>query len=173
MYHFTCSYCGAAFQRRKHGSGERVFCSRACGAYTSLSHNASHTKEYRLWSAMVQRCTNPANSRYWYYGGRGITVCERWLAFANFLADMGPRPLGLTLERRNNDGPYDPANCRWASQSEQLLNTRRSLGIIMEGHRVSLREAAGRLGIKYGTLRGRRRAGWSVEKTLHTPLRLR
>lgn len=75
---------------------------------------------------MLQRCNNPRRASWVHYGGRGIRVCERWLSFVNFLADMGERPAGLTLERVNNDGNYEPDNCRWASAKEQVLNTRRT-----------------------------------------------
>ncbi len=87
---------------------------------------AGASTEYRIWHGMIQRCTNPKRNSWRYYGARGISVCERWLNFVKFLADMGPRPAGKTLDRINNDGDYEPSNCRWAPPKEQRANRRDS-----------------------------------------------
>ena len=81
---------------------------------------------YRSWQSMRDRCVNREHKDYRYYGGRGITVCQRWQTFENFLSDMGERPVGRTLDRKENDVGYEPGNCRWATGSEQRLNQRRN-----------------------------------------------
>ena len=102
-------------------SGQSSRCDR-CRATT---HGQSNTNTYRIWQGMIYRCSNPNLRIYKYYGGRGITVCERWHEFENFLQDMGERPKGLSIDRINNDGNYEPGNCRWATTSEQASNQRR------------------------------------------------
>jgi hypothetical protein len=94
------------------------------GRLAALRHGHARigrlTPTYITWRNMINRCTNPAIGRGWqYYGGRGIIVCDRWMSFENFLADMGSRPEGLTLDRLNSDSNYEPGNCRWATRSEQ------------------------------------------------------
>ena len=89
------------------------------------THGLRKTPEYNIWNLMRNRCLNPNATSYKHYGGRGISLCERWLKFENFYADMGPRPLGLTLDRINVDGDYEPGNCRWATWIEQCRNKRK------------------------------------------------
>lgn len=84
---------------------------------------------YRSWAAMIQRCTNPKHVAFKYYGGRGVSVCQRWRTFENFLADMGPRINGTTIDRVDNGGNYEPGNCRWATNSEQQANRPSMAGI--------------------------------------------
>lgn len=91
----------------------------------NTTHGLSTSPEYRAWTNMKARCCDSGHQSFHNYGGRGITVCNRWmLSFADFYLDMGPRPEGLTLERRNNEGNYEPSNCYWATRSEQNSNKR-------------------------------------------------
>lgn len=106
---------------------------KSCGCFrieTILSvdntkHGMYNTPTYHTWEGMKQRCLNPEATRYPAYGGVGITICERWLDFKNFLEDMGIRPEGKTLDRINPFGNYEPTNCRWATPYEQANNQRR------------------------------------------------
>lgn len=97
----------------------------------------SKMRAYASWAQMRERCRNPRNVRYPRYGGRGITHCERWTSFENFVADMGERPEGMSLDRIDNDGNYEPGNCRWATQEEQQRN--RSTTKLTEADVASIR----------------------------------
>lgn len=109
--------------------------SKSCGCLKSdriketktIHGRGTKDPTYGTWYSMRQRCRNPNNHKYKYYGGRGITVCKRWDAFLDFLADMGERPAGRTLDRIDPDGNYEPGNCRWATPREQRLNQRKQL----------------------------------------------
>lgn len=106
---------------------------RSCGclrnelnATRHIKHGAWYTPAYRSWSGMIQRCTNANNPDFHYYGGRGISVCDRWASFENFLADMGQPERGLTIDRTDPDGNYEPSNCRWATRAVQSQNRRKT-----------------------------------------------
>lgn len=130
---------------------------RSCGclkANNNFRHGSSTTKTYNSWKAMLSRCTNPKSSRFKDYGGRGITVCERWLeSFENFLEDMGEKPEGTTLDRIDPDGNYHKENCRWADATEQNYN-----------RRLRADNTSGRAGVAYNNRVGRWRATISKER---------
>ena len=117
---------------------------------------------------MKQRCHNPNAFGFHRYGGRGIKVCDRWrTSFDTFLLDMGPRPDGLWIERKDNDGDYAPDNCVWVSPAAQYLNKSHTIYIEHEGERVTLAELARRLGVDYQSLHARyRKRGYSLRKSL-------
>jgi len=119
----------------KNGATKSCGClGRKSGAEKNTIHGLSEKQEYKIWSGMIERCHNPNHKKYKYYGGRGIKVCDRWReSVMNFYADMGPRPRGkfpcgraiYSIDRINNDGNYEPRNCRWATSKQQMRNTRR------------------------------------------------
>lgn len=130
------------------------------------------SREYASWEAMIQRCENPNSAAYRFYGDRGITVCSRWRkSFLGFLADMGTRPPGTSIDRfPNKNGNYEPGNCRWATRLEQGRNRRTSLLLTFSGRTLSPREWSGVTGLSLGTIHSRLLTlGWSVERALTEP----
>ncbi len=119
---------------------------------TQVTHGLSKTPGYKHWHNMIGRCRNPDATAYADYGGRGISVCERWHDYPNFLADMGPRPPGMTLERRDNDGPYAPWNCRWATRAEQVRNRRNNIMVTINGYSMCVADAQKVLGLGHTTI---------------------
>jgi hypothetical protein len=115
---------------------------------------------------MLQRCVNPGAHAYELYGGRGIGVCERWREFENFLADMGEPPPGLTLDRIDSDGNYDPANCRWADWHEQQNNRRNNRLLTFNGETHGITEWSRRTGVYRHKIRRRLERGWPIERAL-------
>jgi len=127
------------------------------------------TKTYTCWLSMRERCNNKNHDHYSYYGGRGIAVCERWKSFDNFLSDMGEKPEGMTLDRRDNSGPYCPENCQWATRSQQMRNTRHNRMVTYDGVTMTVTEWAIRLGLTRLFITKRLNRGWSDEEALTTP----
>lgn len=115
------------------------------------------------WTGMLGRCLDPKNERYAGYGGRGIGVCGEWLSFERFYADMGDRPAGYSIERKDNNGNYEPGNCKWATPREQMNNTRRNVYIEHQGQRRTIAEWSRVTGLKTGTIRARLRRKWSLD----------
>jgi hypothetical protein len=133
---------------------------------------AGHSGTYNAWVDMRRRCQKVSHPAYKLYGARGITVCDRWsCSFPDFLADMGVKPARFTLERIDNDGNYEPGNCRWASVKEQSNNRRTNVTLTVNGESLTIVQWAEKLGTGKSTLQMRLKAGWSHERTVQTPVR--
>lgn len=131
------------------------------------------TPEYRSWRCMWNRCRNKKEKVWHLYGGRGITVCERWTSFATFLEDMGPKPTPQhSIDRIDNDAGYSPENCRWATRKKQQRNMRSNRTISFNGATRCIAEWAELLGINYLTLTARIKRGWPVERAFTSPIQL-
>lgn len=148
---------------------------RKVTADRSRTHNRSKTPDYHIWGSMVQRCHCNTAKAYRYYGGRGITVCDRWrFDFATFMSDMGPRPSGYSIERKENDKGYSPENCLWIPRKDQPKNTRRTVWITFDGVKGTVSFWAKKHGLKPSTITARIRKGWTHKDAASTPaLRLR
>ena len=163
------------------GNTLRMGTSKSCGCIKVefvksrfTKHGKHDTSEHRIWRDMFGRCQCVTHASYADYGGRGITVCERWRDFANFLADMGERPSRRhSIDRINNSGNYEPSNCRWATPLEQSVNRRNNHIITYNGGSLTLSEWSKRLSIAETTLSKRLYSGWSDERALSTPVDIR
>lgn len=145
---------------------------KSCGCGRRIQGGGHGTTEYTTWKEMKRRCYNPRYREYGLYGGRGIIICERWrTSFVNFLADMGPKPFPeATIDRfPDQNGPYSPENCRWATKLEQSQNSRKTRLLTYGGETLCIREWARRIRITHRTLIARLERGWSVEKAVTTP----
>jgi hypothetical protein len=130
-------------------------------------HAKSNTFEFRVWCHMRRRCGSPTNPRFADYGGRGILVCERWADFSQFLADMGHAPSpNHSIDRIDNNGNYEPGNCRWATNHEQSRNTRRTRLLTIAGQTMCLKDWAARIGIGDRALSARIARGWPEDRLL-------
>ena len=158
---------------------------KSCGCLRSENHHklkhgylkvGEELGEYQTWRRMIERCTKSPLSKPTQtkknYIDRGIKVCERWLnSFENFYADIGPRPSkNHSLDRINNDGNYEPSNCRWATNKEQCNNRRSSRFICINGETKTLKQWSEKYGIKYSSLQTRLVAGWEIEDALKIPI---
>jgi hypothetical protein len=127
-------------------------------------HGMYKTRVHQLWRGMLNRCRNEKSASYARYGARGISVCERWLVFENFYADMGNPPDGMSLDRIDNSGNYSPDNCRWATPTVQQNNTRSNRVITYDGKTQTVAQWARELGIREHVIRYRARKGWKPPK---------
>lgn len=151
---------------------------RSCGCFTRdrvTTHGLSRTPEYAAWKNMKGRCFCPTDAAFDRYGGRGITVCDEWkTSFTAFLRDMGPRPgPEYTIERKNNDLGYSKENCEWATVKTQDRNKRNNRVLTFDGRTQCMAAWAEECGMDRETFGNRIRHGWSVERALNTPVRVR
>ena len=180
----TLSHCRKSLWRCRCDCGNEVIVAyvhlvaadtKSCGCIVGkhkTTHGATGTAEFRCWEAMLRRCRDPNHDCYSSYGGRGIQVCERWLKFENFIADMGKRPSPKhSLDRKNNDGHYEPSNCRWATDIVQSNNRRSSRRIEFNGESLTMAEWERRVGLKPGMLFRRLQANWPIAEALNPTLR--
>lgn len=163
--------CGKKIKKRitRFNNGKNI----SCGCMNSVTHGLAKSPEYRIWAGMIHRCGNSNHPYFEHYGGRGITVCDKWLnSFESFISDMGKRTSkNHSLDRINNDGNYEPNNCRWATNLEQGRNTSKNVRITHNGKTQTLSEWCEELSIAPATLGYRlNKAGWDVEKALTTPV---
>jgi len=154
--------------------------SRSCGCLrhdlaiilnTTHGHAGAnrHSRIYSVWAGMIQRTTDRAYNQFQDYGGRGVSVCERWRTFDNFLEDMGPGKIGWTIERINNDGNYELANCLWATRAHQGRNKRTNRILTVRGITACLVDLCERFGVPYSRIKYRLDKDWSPERAFFTP----
>jgi hypothetical protein len=179
-WYATCD-CGARVNVL--GPNLRTGSTRSCGCLAmelakakpslTLRHGMTDTPTWRVWSSMLKRCFSKNTQAYKDYGARGITVCDRWRTFENFHADMGDRPDGLTLDRIDMNGDYEPGNCRWATVAEQNRNKRDTKRITFNGKTLCVAEWARELEVSVATLWRRIKRGWPMEEVLTKPVDVR
>lgn len=171
--------CDCGTERIVTGSSLTTGNTTSCGCYsreaTSLTfkkHGLTKTYIHRVWTGMKSRCHNPKTDKYSRYGGRGITVCDRWQYFENFLADMGMPPFPKAeIDRKDNNGNYEPSNCSWVTKKTNGRNTSTNVYWTFNGETKCITEWAETLGIGVSSLQARvSRLGWSIEKALTEPV---
>lgn len=175
-YRYVLVRCRCGIEKvveRKHLVSNKIKSCGGIGCKVTRTHGQSKTPTWTSWMAMRSRCLDPKSKDYQNWGGRGITICERWNDFALFIEDMGERP---TLEHEidrfpNNDGNYEPTNCRWATKTEQANNRRSNTIIEFNGETLNVCQWADRYGIDRSTLCMRLTAGWTFERAIKTSVR--
>lgn len=170
-YEATCD-CGSRLRVRVDVIGKyKNHSCRSCRGKHSLNykHGLSDTKVHVCWQKILSRCGRKRDPRYTYYGGRGIFVCKRWKKFENFFSDMGHPPSSKhSIERIDNNGPYSPNNCKWATKSEQVRNRRVTRWITFNKKRMCLKAWEEETGIDSSLIRYRLAKGWSTKDALTT-----
>jgi hypothetical protein len=159
--------CECGREKRILGSQLRRGRSRSCRSCPPRRHGMTNSPTWRTWSGMITRCYNPHAVVYARYGAMGVRICDRWRdSFEAFLADMGPRPIGMSIDRIDNSGNYEPENCRWATATEQACNRRSTRFLTLHGLTHPMAEWARRTGISKERIHWRLKAGWSLEDAL-------
>lgn len=168
--------CGSVAEIRSQNL--RIGKTKSCGCYKheimaagmNVKHGMYGTRTFKTWDSMIQRCTLKTDPNYHRYGARGVMVCDSWKSFEGFYADMGKRPDGMTLDRKENNGNYEPSNCRWATPMQQANNRSNNRLIRYRWKEITVRELANETGVDYMMLRSRVLAnGWDVERAVCTP----
>lgn len=181
MWNCLCECGNRTIVEGSHLRGQHT---TSCGCYrdqriveSRTTHGRSRlgkvTKEYHTWLHICQRCENPNDNGYYKYGARGITMCKRWRdSFENFLSDMGQAPSkDHSIERKNNDGNYEPDNCKWATILEQANNRRTNRRVEYLGQVKTLAQWARDTGLRAGVIGARLRKGWNVHDSLTKPVK--
>lgn len=130
------------------------------------THKMYNSSTYSSWCRMKRRCLNPKNPRFKDYGGRGIKVCKEWLRFKGFFESMGIRPEGKSIDRIDNDGNYEPGNCKWSTSLEQSSNRRNNNIITYKGVSLHVSAWSRRLGINRSTFAKRLSRGWTIKEAI-------
>lgn len=168
---FCTVQCVCGFKKTLKLSIIRTGASKSCGCFrviSATSHGFSKSRTYNIWSGMIQRTSNPLADSWENYGGRGITIDPDWLAFENFLGDMGEAPEGLELDRRDNNLGYNKGNCQWVTHKKNSQNRRTSVYLDYKGEKLTISEIADLLGINYSTLQSRYKRGFTGKKLFKT-----
>jgi hypothetical protein len=165
--------CGNQTTVYKHSLLAGTKSCRCLAKEISTTHGVSKTRIYNIWQSMKQRCLDKNCNTFGRYGGRGINVCDRWIeSFDNFLKDMGQLPTpNHSIDRIDNNGNYEPSNCRWATVEQQARNRRSNRRIFYKNQELILVEWCEKLAIPYKTTLGRILSGWNPERAFETPIR--
>ena len=176
--HWLC-VCDCGAKTTVFSNNLRRGLTKSCGclraevsAKRMTKHGEYGSKAYRSWAHMLGRCNNSNDKKYKDYGGRGISVYRQWFDFSKFLSDMGPCPKEMSIDRIDNDGNYEPGNCRWATQKTQQNNRRTNRLVSYNGDTLTVSQWAIKLKINYGSLLSRLDRGWSIERALTTKINI-
>lgn len=170
------SRCDCGVEREIKAGSLRTGKSVSCGCYHKeriTVHGMTKTRTWKTWDSMLQRCENPNAPDYDRYGARGIKVCAEWHEFLKFLADMGERPEGKTLDRIDVNGMYEPSNCQWATATQQQRNRTDAITATIDGVTKSVWDWADETGVPSGVIKWRLSKGWSHSDAVHKPVRIK